>query len=197
MYIFYILIYQIKMKDIVLFWTPGCGKWTQAKLIVNDFSDKLSHLSTWDVFRALWSSENAIWTYIKSRLETWRLMDDNVTVSLFNVYWFTVLDDKKNMLLDGYPRTMKQFEDLLILSIKHSRDVVWILFDLPEEVTINRMLARGRAWETEEVIRTRLNEYYTQTQPILDAFNKHLKLIKIDWNRSVEEIYEDVKKAIK
>jgi adenylate kinase family enzyme len=67
-----------------------------------------------------------------------------VTISIFNAYFFTVLDEKRAMLLDGYPRSIPQLESFLTLCEKHDRDIVGIYFALSDEEAIARMVNRGR-----------------------------------------------------
>lgn len=184
------------MKDIILFWVPGCGKGTQAELLLEKLWDNISHLSTWDVFRAIVSQPNAIGKYVKNRMESGMLIDDQVTMSLFNAYFFTVLDEQKYMLLDWYPRSIVQMDGLEKIAKENNRSVVGIYFEVDEEETIKRILGRGREGETEDVIRTRLKEYYTHTQPIVDAFSQRWELVKIDANRTIEEIHADVMKVL-
>lgn len=184
------------MKDIILFWAPGCGKGTQAELLIEKLAWSISHISTGDVFRALVAHPNAIGRYVKDRMESWKLIDDQVTMSLFNAYFFTVLDENKYMLLDGYPRSIVQMNGLEKLAKEHNRSVVWIYFEVDEDETVKRILGRGREGETEEVIRTRMEEYYKHTHPIADAFAQRWELVKIDANRSIKEIHADVMKVV-
>jgi len=57
-------------------------------------------------------------------MESGKLIDDQVTMSLFNAYFFTVLDENKYMLLDGYPRSIMQMNGLEKLAKEHKRSVV-------------------------------------------------------------------------
>lgn len=180
------------MKDIVLFWIPGAWKWTQADLFLDKKWEHYSHISPGNVFRSLVSKPNAIWRYVTQQMEKGQLVDDQVTISLFQAYFFTVLDQEKLMLLDWYPRSLTQLESFLQLVDLHNRDVVWVYFDLSDEEAINRMLSRAREWEDRAMIQTRLDEYYTKTQPVTDAFAAQLPLIKIDASWSIEDIHTTV-----
>ncbi len=88
------------MKDIVLFGMPGAGKGTQAELLMEKINDAYIHLSTGDVFRALMSTPNAIGDHVKDKMKNGLLIDDKVTMSLFDVYFYSVISDEKAMLLD-------------------------------------------------------------------------------------------------
>ncbi len=184
------------MKDIILFGAPGSGKGTQAELLIEYFGDSLRHLSTGDIFRSLASKPNAIGNYVKERMEAGELIDDQVTMSLFDAYFFTILDEGTHMLLDWYPRSIVQMQGFEKIVKKHNRSVVWIYFEVDEDETVKRILSRGRPWETEDVIRKRLQEYDTHTRPIVDAFAQRWEVVKIDANRSIEEIHADVMKVV-
>lgn len=181
------------MKDIVLFGVPGAGKGTQAELLLEKTDGAYVHLSTGDVFRSLMSRPNAIGDLIKARIESGKLVDDKVTISVFDAYFFSVLsEDQKYMLLDGYPRSIPQLEAFLVQAHEHGRELVGLYFDLSKEEAIERMLSRGREGETKDIIQTRLETYYETTQPIVDAFAQQEHLITIDASQSIESIHEEV-----
>jgi len=183
------------MKDLVLFGMPGVGKGTQADLIAQD-QDQYVHLSTWDIFRAITSRPNAIGDYVNSRINAWFLIDDQVTISIFNAYFFAVKDKKKYMLLDGYPRTMIQLDALLSLSHQQGRELIGINFELIEQVAITRMLGRWREGENKEVIKKRFDEYYSKTNPLLKAFKKHADIITIDSSPDIQTIHQQVMRYV-
>ena len=96
------------------------------------------------------------------------------------------------MLLDGYPRTIYQLERFLTTEKNNNREVIGIFFKLDNEEAIQRMLLRGRAGETREVLEVRIQEYYAKTQPLLDAFAQHATLITVDATPSIQEVYANV-----
>jgi len=180
------------MKDIVLFGMPGSGKGTQADLLLEKFKGQLGYLSTGEVFRALTSQRNGIGDYVKDRMESGLLINDDITVHLFEAFLCAVNDEKKHMLLDGYPRTIHQLEAFLATEKKNNREVIGIFFKLDNEEAIQRMLLRGRIGETREVLEVRIQEYYAKTQPLLDAFAQHATLITVDATPSIQEVYANV-----
>lgn len=184
------------MRDIIFFGIQGCWKWTQAFKILELYKNEFSYLSTGDVFRALNSNNNAIGDYLKDKLNVWQLIPDEVTISIFNVYFQTILDSDKKMLLDGYPRTKTQIDNLLNLVEKEKRDIIGVYFDLSENIAIERMLSRGRDDDNLEAIRYRLKEYYEKTVPVVEYFASKWKLVNIDAGRPVDEIFEDLKLVV-
>ncbi|USN56682.1 MAG: nucleoside monophosphate kinase [Candidatus Peribacteria bacterium] len=117
-------------------------------------------------------------------------------MSLFDVYFYSVIADKKYMLLDGYPRSIPQLNAYLTKSHDYEREIIGIYFDISEEEAIRRMLERGRAGESEEVIRTRLEKYYKFTQPIKDAFAAQQRLITIDASGDIDAIHQEVVRVL-
>ena len=70
------------------------------------------------------SIPNAIGDYVIDRMNAGFLINDEVPISLFNAYFYTVIDTDKSMLLDGYPRTMQQMEAFLSLCSEKGRIVI-------------------------------------------------------------------------
>ncbi len=184
------------MKDIVLFWIQCSGKGTQAKLITKNNPDMYSYFSSGDHFRALQTTENAIGDYLKARMEKGDLIDDNVTNSLFLTYFHTVLDDQKHMLLDGYPRTVNQLDDIFKITDSHKREMLWIHFTLPDEIVFERMKSRWRSDDTPEAMQHRIAQFYEKTVPVIDYFWQHAEMITVDATRSIDQIAQDVQKII-
>lgn len=184
------------MYDILLFWIQWAGKWTQAKLLLEALPNQLSYFSSGDIFRALCSSPNAIGDYLKARMDAWELINNSVTNALFETYFYTVLHEEKNMLLDGFPRSIEQMESMMKFTEKHERKLLWVQFTLPENIAIERLMERGRSDDTTEAIKHRIDQFYDKTQPVIDFFCDNAPLIKIDANRSVEEIHKDTVEKI-
>jgi len=181
------------MKDLILFWIQWSGKWTQAELIQKKNPDTFSYVSTGNIFRALTKGpDNALGRYVKEVIWAGKLVDDKVTNSLFQAYFYSVLDEQKSMLIDGYPRTVIQLDDILRLAEQERRTIQWIQFVIPDEVAFERMQSRGREDDTEEAMKLRIQQFYDHTVPVIDYFWQHCELIKVDATQSIEKIAEEV-----
>ena len=64
-----------------------------------------------------------------------------------------------------------------------------------EEIVVERMLARGRADDKEDVIRNRLSVYHTETKPLIDHYGA--QIINVEAEGEVEEISQRVLDAVK
>jgi adenylate kinase len=84
---------------------PGAGKGTQAKKIAEKFG--VAHLSTGDMFREAKKSDESISEFLSSG----QLVPDEVVVGMVRK-WLEKSNIEKGFLLDGFPRTVKQAEEL-------------------------------------------------------------------------------------
>jgi adenylate kinase len=184
------------MKDILLFGIQWSGKGTQGQLLAEAFPELIAYFASGDIFRALTSTPNAIGDYLKNRLASGQLIDNNVTNALFELYLHSVIDDDKAMLLDGYPRSIEQLEMMLDVCKEYNRDMVAIHFDLDEPTAIERMKARGRNDDTDESIAKRIKQYYEITVPMLELWEKSHPVIHINASWTIEEIHAEVIKYI-
>jgi adenylate kinase len=98
-------------------------------------------------------------------------------------------DAARGYLLDGYPRTLAQAETLagILRDAGQELDAV-LLVDVPEDELVRRALLRGRADDTEEVIRERQRVYREKTAPLIGYYRERGLLREIDGNRPIEDV---------
>lgn len=122
--------------NFVLLGPPGAGKGTQAKLIVEKFN--IVHLSTGDMFREAKKSDEAL----SALLSSGKLISDEVVIDM--VKKRLAKDDiKKGFLLDGFPRTVKQAEELDVMLKQEKRDLTAVFsINIDNEEAIRRILGR-------------------------------------------------------
>jgi adenylate kinase len=110
-------------------------------------------------------------------------------------------DAEPGFLLDGYPRTLAQVEELdgMIKFTGHALDAVVVL-RVNEEELVQRLLQRakteGRADDTEDVIRRRQEIYAEQTEPLIDVYRDRNLLIEVDGEGEVDEVTERIFHAL-
>jgi adenylate kinase len=126
-------------KIIVLMGAPGAGKGTQARLLQERLH--LPQISTGDIFRALKKAETPLAQEVRDIMNAGQLVPDNLTTRV--VRERTAQDDARNgYILDGYPRTPAQAEDLEKLAVDQGHQIVPILIDVPYELLEKRMTGR-------------------------------------------------------
>ena len=160
---------------VVLLGPPGAGKGTQAQKL----SEKLGipQISTGELFRS--NIENGT----KLGLEAKRYLDagDLVPSDLTN----QLVDDRlrdpdaaNGFILDGYPRSLRQAKALHEMLEGRGTDIDAVLeFRVSQEELLERLKARGRADDTDEVILNRMKVYRDETAPLLEYYRDELKTV--------------------
>ncbi|MDD7582554.1 adenylate kinase [Corynebacterium sp. 32222D000AT] len=168
----------------VLLGPPGAGKGTQAAIL----SEKLGipHISTGDLFRANIGEGTELGKEAKSYMDAGQLVPTDVTARMVKDR-LEQDDAAKGFLLDGFPRTVEQADILTQLLADKGLKLDGVLnFEVSEDVVVERMLARGRADDTEDTIRTRLGVYRDETFPLIQHYGDAIIPIKAEGE--VEEI---------
>ncbi|MGN5235841.1 MULTISPECIES: adenylate kinase [unclassified Rhodococcus (in: high G+C Gram-positive bacteria)] len=169
---------------LVLLGPPGAGKGTQAAIL----SEKLGvpAISTGDLFRANIGQGTALGLEAKKYIDAGDLVPAEITNNMVRER-LAEPDAANGFLLDGFPRSVEQAEELgnILKNLSTSLDGV-LSFVIDEDVVVERMLARGRADDTEDVIRNRLRVYREETAPLLDHYAD--VLITVDAVGEVDEI---------
>ena len=151
---------------------PGAGKGTQAKYVADHF--KIPAISTGDIFRANVSQGTPLGVEAKRFMDAGEYVPDELT-NLMVRNRIDEPDAVAGFLLDGYPRTVAQVEELdgMVAFTGHRLDAV-VALTVDEDAVVQRLLRRaetdGRADDTEDVIRRRRQVYAEQTEPLLAVY---------------------------
>ena len=184
---------------IIFMGPPGAGKGTQAKFVA-DAASAIPAISTGDIFRANVSEGTELGVKAKQYMDAGEYVPDEVT-NLMVRNRIDESDAEPGFLLDGYPRTLQQVEELdgMIKYTGHELDAVVVL-TVDREELVQRLLARaetdGRADDTEDVIRRRQEVYAEQTEPLIDVYRDRGLLIEVDGMGEVDEVTERIFAAL-
>ncbi len=169
---------------LVLLGPPGAGKGTQAVLLAEKLA--VPHISTGDLFRANIGEGTPLGVEAKQYIDAGKLVPTDVTARMVESR-LAAADAAEGFLLDGFPRTVEQAEILAGLLAGKGQSLDGVLnFQVSEDVVVERMLARGRADDNEETIRTRLGVYRDETAPLIEHYGD--RIITIEAEGEVEEI---------
>ena len=128
------------------------------------------------------------------------LVSDDLMIELIRTR-LAQADTEAGFILDGFPRTTVQAEalDVMFNEIGRSFNVVFAL-QIPDEVAFERLRKRseieGRADDTDEGIRRRLDNYHRETEPLIEYYRVRGNLVPIHGNRSENEVFAEIQSAL-
>ncbi len=183
---------------LILMGPPGAGKGTQAKYVAEHFG--IPAISTGDIFRANVSQGTELGVQAKRYMDAGEYVPDEIT-NLMVRNRIDEPDAEPGFLLDGYPRTLAQVEELdgMIAHTGHRLDAVVVLRVDSEEV-VQRLLQRaetdGRADDTEEVIRRRQEIYAEETEPLITVYKQRGLVHEVDGMGEVDQVTKRIFEAL-
>jgi adenylate kinase len=188
---------------VVLLGPPGAGKGTQAEIIARKLS--VPAISTGDIFRANVSGQTELGQKAKVYMDAGNLVPDEITVAMVTER-LAEPDAVDGFLLDGFPRTIAQAEQLAaaLADAGQALDrVIELVVDQEELVrrlSGRRMLVDGewvqRGDDDPETVRHRLAVYREQTAPLSGFYEAAGLLSRIDAIGEVDEVTERVMQAL-
>jgi len=200
---------------------PGIGKGTYAKMISEKYG--IPHISTGDIFREEMAKSSELGLKVKYYVERGLLVPDEIVIEVVK----NVLQKpecKKGFILDGFPRTVKQAEELDKIT---TLDLV-LLFEAPLQVIIERVSGRlicpncgaiyNISWkppkkpgicdvcgsplirrkdDEPEVVRTRYELYRQTFSPVIEYYKNKNILIEVYAGREAREVVAEVERILK
>jgi adenylate kinase len=183
---------------LILMGPPGAGKGTQAKVVAEHFG--IPAISTGDIFRANVSKGTELGKKAQEYMDAGEYVPDEVTNLMVRAR-IDEPDAAPGFLLDGYPRTLAQVEELdgMVAFTGHRLDAVVVLTVDADEI-VARLLQRadteGRADDTENVIRRRQEVYSEQTQPLIGVYRQRGIVLEIDGMGEVDDVTKRIFDAL-
>ena len=171
---------------LVLVGPPGAGKGTQAVRLAERL--QVPHVSTGDLFRANLTEKTELGLEAQRYMDQGTLVPDEVTVAMVRDR-LAKDDAAKGFILDGFPRNVAQADALDELLNGDPLDAV-VSLEVPQGVLVERLLGRGRADDTEDVIRRRQEVYRDETAPLLDHYRA--QLVTVEAVGEIDEITERI-----
>lgn len=187
------------MTRMLIIGPPGSGKGTQAERICGELN--IVAISTGDIFRANVKGETPLGLEAKKYMDNGDFVPDSVTNRMVRDR-LAQSDVAEGFLLDGYPRTSPQVDELddILAAADASLDVV-VQLTADDEELVKRLLGRaletGRSDDTEAVIRHRLDLYREQTEVVVSRYAERGILAKVDGLGEMDDVTSRVMEAIK
>jgi adenylate kinase len=180
---------------VVLLGPPGAGKGTQAQIIAARLG--VPAISTGDIFRANVSGETELGQQAKAYMDAGDLVPDEITVAMVSDR-LAEDDAKAGFLLDGFPRTIAQAEQLrdslaeMGQSLDRCLELVVDEDELVRRLSGRRVLVGGELVQRDddkpETVRHRLEVYREQTAPVAGFYEEVGLLSQIDAIGEIDEV---------
>ena len=175
---------------LVILGGPGAGKGTQAEQLCNNLSIPL--LALGDILRAQIAGETDLGKLAVSYVESGELVPDDILIRFIGrrlLLW----DVFNGWVLEGYPRTAFQAEELDFLLEDLAQEIDWAIWlKVPTEVLLSRSIERDRSDDEPEILQRRLDLFEERTIPLLDYYEYRHKLLTINGDQSPEQVQQDI-----
>jgi adenylate kinase len=178
------------MMRVLLMGPPGAGKGTQAKVLAQRL--RVPVISTGDIFRANVADGTPLGLEARRFMDAGDYVPDSVTNAMVRAR-LAEADATDGFLLDGYPRTPAQVDELDdMLAEAHAVLDAAVLLTVDKEEIVSRLLNRatveGRVDDTEDVVRHRQDVFVEQTAPLVKVYANRGILLQVDGMGTVEEV---------
>jgi adenylate kinase len=170
---------------IIFFGPAGAGKSVQGQMLAARNGWKW--LSTGQMFRESDDPE------VKAILKTGELVSDEMTEEVVQKALQGNVDANR-IIIDGFPRTMRQAEWLMDEKNSLGRTVTMVVvLEVPESVIQERLNLRGREQDKPEIVARRMNIYRREMYPVLSYFaDKGIKIVHLDGTGSVGQVHDKI-----
>ena len=156
---------------IVMLGGPGSGKSTYTEYLIKHFN--ITHIYPGGMLRKEVEKNSEIGQQVKSIIDRGEFVPNQIVLDLIKK---KVEQSPQGYVLDGWPRYMQQVEDMEKAEIGYDYAV---FLDVSREEVMRRLLARGRADDTEEIIGNRIELYKKETGPVIEYMRKRPGFIEV------------------
>ncbi|NCO75980.1 MAG: AAA family ATPase [Cyanobacteria bacterium] len=182
------------MIRLIMLGGPGSGKGTQGIKIAKDLD--ITMISTGDIFRNAMATGDELAIKAREYVEKGELVPDMMMIKFMRKRLLQE-DVAKGWVLEGYPRTAFQAEELDFLLEEFEQKITYAIYlNVSEETMIKRSLLRGKVDDELEVIKKRIELFKQRTTPILEYYEYKHTLISISGENSIEEVEKEIFRQI-
>jgi adenylate kinase len=184
------------MEILIITGPPYSGKGTQCEILKDEL--KFEHISTGDRCRLEKQNETEIGKIMSQYEEKGDLVPDSIMKDLFS----KILDENRNVkgiILDGYPRTEPQVNDLLELVKSKNLEIGKVInIDVPKEELLKRAQKRAETSNRKddkdtEIHLKRIEVFENSTRPAIEYMKSKIKVLTFDGMGTIEEITKRIK----
>jgi adenylate kinase len=184
---------------LILLGAPGAGKGTQGVRLAEHFG--VAHVASGDILREHVAQETPLGVRVAAFVAAGELVPDDLVLAVVGRAVVEAMETG-GYLLDGFPRTLAQAEQAFEAATRGDMAANAVLFlDVADEVAIERLVERsatsGRVDDAStDVIRHRLEVFHEQTVPLLDFYEAHGRLVRVDAGPPPDEVFAEILRSL-
>lgn len=184
--------------DVALFGIQGSGKGTHARHLSQEFGWPVFHAG--EELRAIAASGTEDGRIVASYIDHGNKVPCKYAIDLLMQF----LSDKspsQPVVFDGIPRDLEQRVEFDRVMKEAGRDFICLHLKLDPEVGLARVIERAKKENraddsTIEKIQHRMNWTLSETMPVLDVYRRQDRVIDVDVDRPIEEVYADIRAQV-
>ena len=186
------------VKNFILIGPPGSGKGTQAKLLLKKFKNHY-YISTGQLFRRLTQKKTDVGEKIKSVVESGGLPFDDLSTTLWMYDIAQNVKKNQGIIGDGFPRRLQEAIDVdeFLKFLERKNNTIFFLINISEKEALKRLPKRGRVDDGARDINRRFALYRKRTIPANNYLKKKCRLIEINGEQLIENVFKDILKHIR
>lgn len=203
------------MKDLILFGVQGSGKGTQARILAEKQGYKV--FETGKELRAMVASGSELGQKIKAIIEAGNLVSDEIVIEIVEAFLKETAVEQA-VIFDGIPRKITQKDLFEQVMEKFDRSPIGVLIKISDELALERLSSRWmskstgkiysskeaalqenaeedvyqRADDTPEAIKTRLENYHAETQPVIEWYRDQERLLEVHGDGDVNGVTDQI-----
>ena len=188
-----------KPQTFILFGRSGSGKGTQARLLIKYLKEqknrKVFYVETGQRFRDFLSKDNYTSRLTNEVMKTGGLLPPFLPIWIWSDFFVENLTGDEDMVLDGLCRVAseaKVLDSAMKFYKRHNPVVVYIKTSY--EWSFARLKGRGRADDTDEYIKSRLDWFDWNVVPAMAFFheNPDYCFIEVNGEQTPEEVHMEI-----
>lgn len=180
---------------LVILGGPGAGKGTQAQQLCSQM--QIPWICTGDILRQAIADQTPLGSQAHLYVEKGELVPDPTMIEFIRQRLLQP-DVINGWLLDGYPRTAFQAEELDFLLDDLGQRLDWAIWlDVSSEVMMERSQERSLQDDQPEIVKRRIELFQESTIPILEYYDQRHRLLKINGNQPLEQVQQDILQKIR
>lgn len=168
----------------------GAGKTTQAQRLCEHFH--IPKISTGEMLREAITNATDLGRHAEPYVIKGELVPDEIMISI--IRW-QLQQPKVNSgwVLEGYPRTAFQAEELDFLLDDLGQKLDWAIYlQVSEAVMVSRSLGRSLPDDQPEIVQRRVELFYDRTIPILEYYDRRRRLLTINGDQSPDMVQQNI-----